>query len=267
MSRLVSILKWEKKIPVVAIKERTNLFDGKVALITGGSGGIGMAIAKGLSESGCKVVIAGTNEQKLKNVSEQLGMVVPIVINMNEISSFKKKIEEVSNMFGHIDIFVNSAGVHSENLNFWNITETEYNRVLDINLKGVYFFTQAAALYMRERKQKGKILFVSSSRGSEPAWSPYGLSKWGLNGLVKGLAKELSPYEINVNGIAPGSTATNLLGYKQGDSIYIDDNSEHRFIMPEEIMNLTNVLLSEAGDMINGEIIHISSGRGVYDIR
>ena len=190
-----------------------------------------------------------------------------VVINMNDVSSFDYKFQEASNLFGKIEIFVNSAGVHSEKMNFWNMTEKEYDRILNINLKGAYFFAQSAAKYLRNNRLKGKLLLVSSSRGSEPAYSPYGISKWGLNGLVKGLAKELYPYQINVNAIAPGSTATSLLGYKNGDSIYTDDNSECRMIMPEEVGNLTNLLLSEAGDMINGEIVHISSGRGIYDIR
>lgn len=265
---IISMLKWEKKIPIVSIKETRNLLEGKVALITGGSGGIGMSVAKSLLESGCKVIIAGTNEQKLK---KSVGLLPSgaqyVVINMHDISSFEERIKFASSIFGSIELFVNSAGVHSENFDFWNMTEKEYNRVMDINLKGVYFFAQSAAKYLRANDLKGKLLFVSSSRGSEPAWSPYGLSKWGLNGMVKGLAKELFLYGINVNAIAPGSTATNLLGYKKGNSIYCDDNSECRMIMPEEVGNLTNLLLSDAGNMINGEIIHISSGRGVYDIR
>lgn len=252
----------------MSIKASNNLLDGKVALVTGGSGGIGMAIAKSLIDSGCKVIIAGTNEQKLKQSIEILQNDAKyVILNMNDISSFRDKINSVVSIFGHIELFVNSAGVHSENFDFWNMTECEYDRVMDINLKGVYFFAQSAAKYLRDNNLKGKLLFVSASRGSEPAWSPYGVSKWGLNGMVKGLAKELFHYGINVNAIAPGSTATNLLGYKKGDSIYSDDNSECRMIMPEEVGNLTNLLLSDAGNMINGEIIHISSGRGIYDIR
>ena len=265
---LISMLKWEKKIPVVSVKSPHNLLDGKVALITGGSGGIGMAIAKSLLESGCRVIIAGTNEQKLKKCVDTLSADAKyLVINMNDSASFALKIKEAASIFGNIQLFVSSAGVHSEGLDFLNMTEKEYDRVMNINLKGTYFFSQSVAKYLIDNKLKGKLLLVSSSRGSEPAWSPYGISKWGLNGMVKGLAKELFPYGINVNAIAPGSTATSLLGYKNGESIYTDDNSESRMIMPEEIGNLTNLLLSDAGNMINGEIIHISSGRGVYDIR
>lgn len=265
---LISMLKWEKKIPVVSIKESGNLLEGKVALITGGSGGIGMAIAKKFLDCGCKVVITGTNPEKIDKCVRSLnGGAKSLVIDMNDTASFDAKIKEASSLFGAIQLFVSSAGVHSENLDFLSMTEQEYDRIMDINLKGIYFFAQSVAQYLLSNKLKGKILFVSSSRGSEPAWSPYGISKWGLNGMVRGLAKELSPYGINVNAIAPGSTATNLLGYKKGNSIYSDDNSECRMIMPDEVGNLANLLVSDAGNMINGEIIHISSGRGVYDIR
>ena len=138
LMKLVSILKWEKKIPIVSIKASNNLLDGKVALVTGGSGGIGMAIAKSLLESGCKVIITGTNEQKLKQSIEILQNDAKyVILNMNDISSFRDKINSVVSIFGHIELFVNSAGVHSENFDFWNMTECEYDRVMDINLKGV----------------------------------------------------------------------------------------------------------------------------------
>lgn len=263
----ISLLKWEKKIPIIEIRNTNRLLADKVALITGGTGGIGMTIAKQFISSGCKVIIAGTNINKINRAIKELGDGIPFIINMNEIQGFNTKINEISNIVGNIDIVVCSAGVHSDNIDFWNMTEDEYDRVMDINLKGTYFFCQASANYMRKNRIEGNILLISSSRGSEPAWSPYGLSKWGINGMVKGLAKCLAPYRINVNAIAPGSTATKLLGYEKGNSIYSADNTECRFIMPEEVANIANLLVSEAGKMINGEIIHISSGRGIYDIR
>lgn len=87
---------------------------------------------------------------------------------------------------------------------------------MDVNLKGTFFACQSIGKYMKANKVKGAILLVSSSRGSEPAWSPYGISKWGLKGLTKGLGKMFAPYGINVNAIAPGSTATRLIGIKEG---------------------------------------------------
>lgn len=120
---------------------------------------------------------------------------------------------------------------------------------------------------MKENKIKGSVLIVSSSRGSEPAWSPYGISKWGLKGLVEGLGKMLIPYGINVNAIAPGSTATGLIGIKEGDSITSEENGMNRLIMPDEVATLAKLLVSDAGKMIDGEVVHIAAGRGTFDIR
>ena len=140
---------------------------------------------------------------------------------------------------------------------------------MNINLRGPFFLCQAFAEYMTKDKSVDKkhILLVSSSRGSEPAWSPYGISKWALNGLTQGLAQMLLPHDIIVNAIAPGSTATELIGVKEGDSITITENKVGRLAMPDEIANLAKLLVSPAGDMIVGETVHISGGRGVMDIR
>lgn len=147
------------------------------------------------------------------------------------------------------------------------MTPEEYDRVMDINLKGTFFACQAVGKYMMLNNIKGHILLISSSRGSEPAWSPYGISKWGMKGLTKGLAKMLIPHGIVVNTIAPGSTATELIGVKEGDSIYSTENEESRYIVPDEVGMLAKLLVSDAGNMIVGETIHISGGRGVFDIR
>lgn len=138
---IISMLKWEKKIPILEIKN-DKLFSNKVALITGGSGGIGMAIAKHLLQDGCKVIIAGTNEDKLVCAKQELGAHDFIILNMNDIESFDKKIKELFVKNGGIDIFICSAGVHSENIDFWQMTEKEYDRVMNVNLKGTYFFAK-----------------------------------------------------------------------------------------------------------------------------
>ena len=120
---------------------------------------------------------------------------------------------------------------------------------------------------MRDNAIKGHILLISSSRGSEPAYSPYGLSKWGLNGLTQGLAKLLLPHGIIVNAIAPGSTATPLLGIKEGDNLYCDENGMERYIVPDEVAAYARMLVSDMGNVVIGETIHVSAGRGVFDIR
>lgn len=241
-------------------------FEGKVVLISGGSGGIGLAIAKSLRESGAFVVIAGTNEKKLNKISKDTN-IETVIMDYSMPEMFNSIIKKVTDKYGKIDIFISSAGVHTENVDFWTVSPEEFDRVMNINLKGVFFACQDIGKYMINNGIKGSILLISSSRGSEPAWSPYGISKWGLKGLTEGLGQMFIPYGINVNSIAPGSTATRLIGIKEGDSISSEENGMNRLVMPDEVATLAKLLVSDAGKMIDGEVIHIAAGRGTFDIR
>ena len=277
--KLVSIIKREQLVPVIQIETDTEQFKGRVAVISGGTGGIGLSIAKTLLSSGCKVILAGTNLDKLKDTIDNLNTSNAAILELNylKLESFDAKIEEADKIFGNIDIFVSSAGVHTEGVDFWKVTGEEYDRVMNINLKGTFFMCKSMSSYMRRRKKKtkyrggggggGGVLLVSSTRGFEPAWSPYGISKWAMNGLTKGLAQILFEDGITVNAIAPGSTATALIGINEGDSIYTNENKIGRFIMPTEVASLAKLLVSGSGKMISGETIRISAGRGVWDIR
>ena len=269
VKNIIAEVKKPKLIPIVTHVRDDSTLENKVALIAGGNGGIGMAIAREYIKAGCKIILGGANIIKLEACVKELqsDRVKPLILNLNEVDSFDKKIEQAEEMFGGIDIFVNAAGVHTENVDFWSVTSDEYDRVMNINLKGAYFFCRELAKYWVKKQKRGHILLISSVRGSEPAWSPYGISKWGLNGMTIGLAKMLTSQGIIVNAIAPGSTATPLIGINQGDSIYTEDNSSKRMLMPEEIGEYARLLVSDAGDMLAGETIHISSGRGIWDIR
>lgn len=253
-------------IPIVQTPVTDKEFDGKVALISGGTGGIGLSIARTLQQSGCKVIIAGTNEKKLNSLCEKTKL-DGIAMNYSYPEKFDSVIQDVVQKFGRIDIFISSSGVHTESVDFWTMNPEEFDRVMAINLKGAFFACQSIGKYMRDANIRGSILLISSSRGSEPAWSPYGISKWGLKGMTQGLAKIFCQYGINVNAISPGSTATGLIGFQEGNSIASDENAMNRLIMPEEIANLAKLLVGDAGKMIDGEIIHISAGRGTFDIR
>lgn len=238
---LISLTKEEQKIPIVTKVEKSDLLNGKIALVTGGSGGIGEAIAKKLVESGCKVIIAGTNEEKLRSCTLRCGAQKSIVINMNDITGIDSKIAEAVSYFGKIDILVHSAGVHTkrDGLDFLNITESEYNHVMDINLKGAYFICQKVGKYMIDNGIKGNILLVSSQKALEPSWSPYRLSKLGISGITKGIAQRLAPYGIVVNAIGPGPTATAMVDLGVNGSIYTNENVLKRYIMPEEKYKLS----------------------------
>ena len=271
-SILKRIIKHYVKKEIVPIENQIDsnrALYGKVALIAGGSGGIGFSIARKFLESGCKIIIAGTSLEKLTRSKQELNSEDVAILQLDYLHPelFEEKVAQAKDIFGKIDIFVSSSGVHTERVDFWNVSPSEYDRVMNINLKGAFFMCQSLGRYMQESCIKGNILLVSSSRGNEPAWSPYGISKWCLNGFTQGLAKMMTPLGITVNAIAPGSTATELIGIKDGDSIASEENKIGRLIMPFEIGTLAALLVSESGKMINGEVIHISGGRGLWDIR
>lgn len=265
-SILKKILTKREYIPIFHPISSSDEFIGKVALISGGSGGIGLSIAKSLEESGAKVIVAGTNVTKLNKISKETNFDT-IIMDYSSPETFESIIENIVDKYGKIDIFISSAGVHTENPDFWKLTSQEFDRIIDINLKGVFFACQAVGKYMKDNNIKGSILLVSSSRGSEPAWSPYGISKWGLRGITEGLGQLFIPFGINVNSIAPGSTATGLIGINEGDSITSNENGMNRLVMPDEVATLAKLLVSDAGKMIDGEVVHISAGRGTFDIR
>lgn len=266
----VLLFKRKKIVPINRIVDSNLMLKNKVAFITGGSGGIGSAIAEKFVRSGCKVVISGTSEKKLITCCKKIGGdCTYVVMDISDTAVFENKITEVIGKYGKIDILVNSAGIHTvrPDLDFTNITEKEYDHIMDVNLKGTYFISQYISKYMIKEKIKGHILFISSQRALEPAWSPYRLSKWGVKGLTLGLAQSLLKYGIIVNGIALGPTATSMQPYIDGDSIYTDQNPIGRYTMPNEIAEYALLLVSELGNTVVGDTIYMTGGGGLIELR
>ncbi|BCP58062.1 SDR family oxidoreductase [Streptococcus suis] len=272
LKKIINLTEGSKVIPIAREIDVNQSLSGKVAVIIGGSGGIGLSIAKNFNRNGCKIVLCGTNSEKLKNYIDEFPKaenVFPMVFDISQMDTISENVQKAFSIFGDVDILVNSAGVHTENVDFFTITPDEFDRVININIKGVYFVCKEFAKLMRKRPKSSKrhILVISSSRGAEPAWSPYGISKWSLNGFTQGLAQILIPHNIIVNSIAPGSTATEMLGIQEGDNIFSEENGNNRLIMPDEVANVARLLVSPSGDMIVGQTIYVSGGRGIFDIR
>ena len=272
IKRIIQSTKEKEVVPIPQEVDINQSLDGKVAVIIGGSGGIGLSIAKNLNKNGCKIILCGTNAEKLEKSLEGFSnpsYVFPMVFNIANTETIEENVKKTFSIFRKVDILINSAGVHTENIDFFTMTPDEFDRVMNINIKGVYFLCREFAKEMKQRPSRSKrhMLLVSSSRGAEPAWSPYGLSKWSLNGLTQGLAQLLLPDGIIVNSIAPGSTATDLIGVKEGDNIFSWENGNKRLVMPDEVSNVARLLVSSSGDMIVGQTIYVSGGRGVFDIR
>lgn len=222
IKNIINQLRTEKQVPIPKPINVQKVLEGKIALITGGSSGIGFALAQSFLDSGCKVIIAGTDEKKLKTCIEKLGSDVCdyIVLDVIDVKSIPEKIRLAAAKFAEnrIDILVNSAGIN-KNTTFADVTETEYDQIMNVNLKGTYFMSQAVSQLMIEKEVKGHILNVSSSSALRPASTPYRISKWGIKGLTLGLAEKLLPYGIVVNAIAPGPVSTPMIGRNEGDTI------------------------------------------------
>lgn len=205
-----------KVIPVVIPMDKEKLLQGKIAMITGGSGGIGIEIAKAFLQSGAKVILVGAKEEKLRKACKLLGesdTLRSIPIDITDNGNITVKVKQALELFEEkrIDILVNSAGVNGTN-DFFNTNEQEYDRIMDTNVKGTYFISRVVAQTMIDNNIKGHILMVSSSSALRPAWAPYQMSKWAIRGFTMGLADTLLPYGIIVNSIAPGQTATPMVG-------------------------------------------------------
>lgn len=248
------------------------LLKGRTALITGGTSGIGFSIAHLFLCSGASVCITGRDEARLEVSRKRLAEMHPhgeciqtCVLDNRQVSSFQSKLEEIMNGLGKIDILVNNAGVLGGEMP--NAEESRYDTVLDTNLKGVFFLSQAVGKYMKENGIKGNILNIASSSSLRPAISAYTVSKWGLRGLTIGLAKALAPYGITVNGVAPGPTATPMQRKDRNADITNDRIPAGRYIMPEEIANMALFLVSDMGRMVMGDIVYMTGGSGVltYD--
>ncbi len=258
-------------IPIPQPMNAQKILDGKVAMITGGSGGIGMAIATSFLQSGCKIILCGTNEEKLQKCCHELSpeeSVVGMVLDVTDISSFNSKVDYAVKAFPEqkIDILVNAAGIRAK-LPFLKTTEEEYDSVMNVNTKGTYFMCQAMANYMINNNIHGHILNVTSSGALRPAWTPYQMSKWAVRGFTKGLADTLLPYGIIVNAIAPGPTATPMMGKKEGDDISKPGNPSGRYAMPSEIASLATFMVSDLGNMIVGDTFYITGGGGVISYK
>ena len=265
---LIQMGKEEKIQPIIVPVEKEKLLDGKVALITGGTSGIGLAVAQAFQNAGAKVIITGTNQQKLEIVLKKRGGGGKgLLIDVRDTEHLPDKVKEAEALFeeNRIDILVNSAGVVVKH-DFWGIDEKEYDGIMDTNAKGTFFMSQAVGKAMIEKQIKGHILNVTSSSALRPAWTPYQMSKWAVRGLTLGLADTLLPYGIVVNAIAPGPTATPMLGKTEGSSISEPNNPSKRYAMPEEIASMAVYMVSDAGRMIVGDTVYMTGGSGTITL-
>ena len=237
----------------------------KVAIITGGSRGIGYATAARFLEEGASVIITASSLGSAEKAVSQLKTAYPeatvegIAPDLGSLDSLKEAFAAINAKYGRIDILVNNAGV-SESTPFESYTEEIFDKVMDLNVKGVFNATSAAVDYMSAQGE-GVILSTSSmvSKYGQPAGFAYPASKFAVNGFTLSLARELGPKGIRVNAVAPGITETDMMKAVPKEVIepLIAQIPLRRLGQPEDIANAFVFLASEEASYITGVVLSV----------
>lgn len=251
------------KVPVAQI-QYGGILEGKKILITGGSRGLGYAIAKRCLEEKAVVTITGRSKEVLEKAKKSLGNPENLFVFEHDVRQYDKDDELILNArraMNGIDCLINNAGVSVHNIDYSNCTEEQWDRQMDTNLKGVYFLTQAYMKYYEEvGKKSGKIINMVSERGLYGDDVPYGMAKRALISYTEGLARKLILKGVRVNAIAPGVTATEMTGYDPEDNLFRRYAVGRRVLLPEEIAEVAIFMISDASNCISGQVIACNEG-------
>ena len=248
-----------------------NLFDltGKYAFITGGTHGIGLAMAMGLAENGAGIIINGHTPERLESalsMCHENGIKASgYLFDISDEIAVKKHIEIILNKFGHIDILINNAAMHLRK-KLLDLSYTEFQQVLQLNLASQFLVAREVAETMISRRS-GKIINLCSmmSEVGRETTGAYAAAKGGLKMLTRSMATEWAEYNVQVNGIGPGYIKTDAtgpiseLGHPMHDFI-IDRTPAGRWGKPDDLKGTAIFLASQASDYINGHIIYVDGG-------
>jgi 3-oxoacyl-[acyl-carrier protein] reductase len=242
--------------------------EGKNAIVTGGSLGIGTSIALGLAKAGANVAI------NYRKHADEANAVVAEIEKMGhkglavqaDVSSFddaQKMVDKVIEEFGGVDILVNNAGINRD-ATIWKMTEEQWDQVLDINLKGYFNYIHAVAPHFREKKS-GRIINITSINGLRGKFgqSNYSASKAGIIGLTKAVARELGKSKVTVNAVAPGMIMTDMA--KELEEKWLDAARAETVLdklgEPDDVAHLVNFLASDEAGHITGQVISVDGGQ------
>jgi glucose 1-dehydrogenase len=242
----------------------------KVAVVTGSSSGIGQSIAIKLASEGANIVVNYANhpegaEDTRKQIEATGGKSFTLRADVAKLDDARQLVDQAWQQLGSCDILVNNAGIE-KSADFWDVTEEDYDRVLDIDLKGVFFLTQAFVRRLRDIKRPGRIINISSvhEEMAFPHFSTYCIAKGGLRMLTRNLAVELGPLGITINNIAPGAIMTpmnkSLLEDKPKLEALLKNIPLGRLGNSEEIAGLTAFLASDEASYITGSTYVIDGG-------
>jgi NAD(P)-dependent dehydrogenase (short-subunit alcohol dehydrogenase family) len=241
----------------------------KVAIVTGGASGIGLAIAEKFVENGIHTIIIGRDKAKLENVKNKLGKLsYTIRFDLNDISAIPSLVKDIILQFGHIDILVNNAGINMKK-DFTEVTDEEFQKILLTNVSAVFSLSREVCKYMI-KKGKGSIINISSmaSQYGLPKVIAYTASKSAIEGMTRAMAVELSPKGIRVNCIAPGFIATDM----SAKALNSDKERKAKVMSrtpmgymgdPVDIANAALYLANGEANYVTGVVLPVDGGNSI----
>jgi gluconate 5-dehydrogenase len=249
----------------------TALFDltGKVAVVAGGGRGIGAAIALGLADAGADIAIAARTRSDIDTVAaavtERGRRSVAIQLDVSKVDELEPAVDRVIDELGEIDILFNVAGINIRKP-ATELSEDDFDQVMDVNFKGAYFLSQQVGKRMIARGQGGKIVNIASLATGMglPKITVYTGSKGALGQLTKGLAVEWAEHDIQVNALAPGFVATALNNHlwenEEFNTWILDRTPARRVGTPQDMVGTALFLAASASDFVTGQVIYVDGG-------
>ena len=244
--------------------------NNKVAVVTGGAQGIGLAIAERLVASGSSVCLWDRDEKLVRKTATNLakkGSVEMVVMDVTDLESVKNAAKETKNTFGNIDILVCNAGIAGPSLKTWEYPTEEWQQVIDIDLTGVFNCLHVVSPIMIEQKY-GRIVNIASVAGKDgnPNAAPYSAAKAGVIALTKSLGKELAEYDIAVNCITPAAAKTRIFDQISENHIQymLSKIPRNRFLKVDEAASMVAWLCSAENSFTTGGVFDLSGGRSTY---
>lgn len=249
------------------LKELFSL-EGKTIMLTGAVGGIGSVLAKGLADAGGSMLLCDVNDSGLKSLKTEIesagGSARVYQMDVSDLDSIRECVQKAADEAERIDVLINCAGINKRE-GFLDVEEKTYDRIMDINLKGLYFLSQEVAKHMIRRKS-GNIINMAShnSVGMLGGCSVYGASKSAVTALTRSMAVEWAQYGIRANAIAPGHIITPLTqvtwDHKERSAYLKERIAMGRPGTPEELVGITVMLASDASSYMSGMMVHVDGG-------